>query len=106
MKNLRIPYSYTCFSCGADLAFHNNIIATNFVSKNRKAFLFSHVRNIIEGPKMERMLITGIHKICDIKCSSCDSEVGWKYDEAFIESQKYKEGKFVLIRSLISKEFL
>lgn len=30
--------------------------------------------------------------------------LGWKYVEAFEESQKYKEGKFILEKAMIMKE--
>ena len=30
--------------------------------------------------------------------------LGWKYEEAFEESQKYKEGKFILEKTKISRD--
>jgi len=30
--------------------------------------------------------------------------LGWKYEEAFEESQKYKEGKYILEKTRISKD--
>ena len=85
-----------------------------------------------EGPSEERILITGLHTVCDIYCNVCQTVLGWKYvschripkiqaiaalnsvaqqslrrltaatsaceaqEEAFEESQKYKEGKFIV----------
>lgn len=42
------------------------------------------------------MLITGLHTVCDCYCITCNSVLGWKYEVAYEESQKYKEGKFIL----------
>lgn len=61
-----------------------------------RAFLFSHAMNIKEGPKENRQLITGLHTVCDVYCCDCEEELGWKYIKAYEESQKYKEGKFIL----------
>jgi len=30
--------------------------------------------------------------------------LGWKYEEAFEESQKYKEGKYILEKTCITKD--
>jgi Yippee zinc-binding/DNA-binding /Mis18, centromere assembly len=42
------------------------------------------------------MLITGLHSVCDISCTRCHSIVGWTYAKAYEQSQKYKEGKFIV----------
>lgn len=31
------------------------------------------------GPKEERLLITGVHTVADIYCTSCNTVLGWKY---------------------------
>ncbi|CAN6568958.1 unnamed protein product [Malus baccata var. baccata] len=43
-------------------------------------------------------MITGLHTVADIFCVGCGSIVGWKYETAHEETQKYKEGKSVLER--------
>ncbi|TQD75977.1 hypothetical protein C1H46_038464 [Malus baccata] len=45
-------------------------------------------------------MITGLHTVADIFCVGCGSIVGWKYETAHEETQKYKEGKSVLERSV------
>ncbi len=42
--------------------------------------------------------------MADVFCSDCQAYVGWKYEEAFEESQKYKEGKFILEKAKIVKK--
>lgn len=41
-------------------------------------------------------MTTGRHLVRDIACRQCSENVGWKYDKAFEQSEKYKEGKFIL----------
>ncbi|XP_028060092.1 protein yippee-like At4g27745 isoform X2 [Camellia sinensis] len=72
--------------------------------KNGRAFLFSHAMNIVVGPKEDRQLRTGLHTVADVYCSDCREVLGWKYVRAYEETQKYKEGKFVLEKSNIAKE--
>ena len=48
--------------------------------------------------------MTGLHVVADIYCNACDTRLGWKYVEAFEESQKYKEGKFILEKAMILRE--
>lgn len=60
--------------------------------------------NIVEGPKEDRQLITGLHTIADVYCSHCRELLGWKYEQAYQAPQKYKEGKIVLENFKIVKE--
>ncbi|KZV23818.1 protein yippee-like [Dorcoceras hygrometricum] len=50
------------------------------------------------------MMTTGMHIAADIYCVLCGSLVGWNYETAQEKSQKYKEGKSVLERCLVSME--
>ncbi|KAG1354559.1 Protein yippee-like [Cocos nucifera] len=72
--------------------------------RNGRAFLFSHTMNIVVGPKEDRQLMTGLHTVADIYCCDCHEALGWKYERAYEETQKYKEGKFILEKSKIVKE--
>ncbi len=38
-----------------------------------------HSVNVTWGPKEERLLITGVHTVADIYCTSCNTVLGWKY---------------------------
>lgn len=59
--------------------------------------------NVTLGPREDRVLMTGLHTVCDIHCTTCESVLGWKYEVAFEESQKYKEGKFIIEKAKILK---
>ncbi|PPQ63531.1 hypothetical protein CVT24_004759, partial [Panaeolus cyanescens] len=57
--------------------------------------------NVIEGEPEDRPMTTGTHTVRDIYCCKCSTTLGWKYDKAFEDSQKYKEGKYILERNLL-----
>ena len=47
----------------------------------------------------------GKHTIVDIYCNDCGTNLGWRYQFAVQESQKYKEGKYILERVRPGLEF-
>ncbi|CAK9137220.1 unnamed protein product [Ilex paraguariensis] len=98
------PRLYSCFKCRNHVALHDDIVSKAFQAKNGRAFLFSHAMNVVAGPKEDRQLITGLHTVADIHCSDCGEMLGWRYERAYEESQKYKEGKVVLEKFKIVKE--
>ena len=61
-----------------------------------RAYLFDDCVNVTIGPAEDRILITGLHSVCDIFCKRCKNLVGWTYYRAYEDSQKYKEGKFIV----------
>ncbi|GAB5370564.1 hypothetical protein AAMO2058_001503700 [Amorphochlora amoebiformis] len=94
---------YTCSKCSTHLSLHDQLISTSFHGRTGRAFLFSKVVNVTLGPLEERIFTTGLHSVCDIYCIACHSNVGWYYEEAYEESQKYKEGKFIVEKALMRK---
>lgn len=52
--------------------------------------------NTYTGRPVPRNLVTGLHTVCDVSCSVCSSNLGWKYVGAEEDSQRYKVGKFIL----------
>lgn len=56
----------------------------------------THSVNVTAGEPRERMLMTGMHTVCDIHCCGCKNVVGWKYQRASAASQRYKVGKFIV----------
>ena len=95
---------HCCAACRTHLAAHESIISKAFQGRHGRAYLFGDVVNVNAGPKENRLLLTGLHVVADIYCNACETRLGWKYVEAFEESQKYKEGKFILEKAMIIKE--
>ncbi|GBG71020.1 hypothetical protein CBR_g8318 [Chara braunii] len=76
----------------------DELVSKAFHCRQGKAYLFNTVVNVSVGPREERLMTTGLHTVADIHCNFCQRIVGWKYEEAFDKSQKYKEGKYILER--------
>ncbi|KAH7435255.1 hypothetical protein KP509_06G056300 [Ceratopteris richardii] len=92
---------YTCKLCHTHLANIEELMSKAFHCRNGPAYLFNSVVNVTVGETEERMMTTGMHIVADIFCICCCQNVGWKYESAFDEAQKYKEGKFILERGRI-----
>ena len=104
LEYVEAPCVYVCLSCRAHLSSHDSIISKAFQGRHGRAYLFDDVVNINSGPTENRLLLTGLHVVADIYCNACDTRLGWKYVEAFEESQKYKEGRFILEKAMIIKD--
>ncbi|KAF8733814.1 hypothetical protein HU200_014664 [Digitaria exilis] len=116
---------YSCKHCKTHLGLAGDIISKTFHCKHGKAYLFHKVWviylqysvsqqmydsllfvvpsvNVTPGLKEDRMMMTGMHTVCDVFCVGCGSIVGWKYEAAHEKGQRYKEGKYVLERFKVS----
>ncbi|KVH91069.1 Yippee-like protein [Cynara cardunculus var. scolymus] len=53
------------------LSMHDDIISKAFQASHGRAFLFSHVMNVVSSIKQDRHLMTGLHNVADVHCSDC-----------------------------------
>jgi len=90
------PQVYTCGQCRTHLTSHDDIISKSFHGRHGRAYLFDQCANITLGPPEDRLLMTGMHSVCDIFCKRCKGMIGWTYTKAYEASQKYKEGKYII----------
>ncbi|NP_001236233.1 Protein yippee-like At4g27745-like [Glycine max] len=97
--------TYRCKNCQNPVAFRAELLSKNYLAKTGRAFMFSHARNIVLGPKQERSLVTGVYTIAGIFCSNCGEELGWKYLQAYEARRKFKEGKFIIETAKIAKDY-
>lgn len=95
---------YICIYCRAHLANHDELVSRSFQGVNGRAYLFNSVINITCGPAVQRELITGSHAVADIYCANCKTVLGWKYEKAYEENQRYKEGKFIIELAHVIRE--
>lgn len=51
----------------------------------------------------DREMSTGRHKVREVFCKNCSLTLGWIYEFAVEESERYKEGKTLLDRGLIKE---
>ncbi|KAK9454860.1 Yippee/Mis18 [Dipodascopsis uninucleata] len=92
---------YGCKVCSTHLSNYSDIRSRQFQGQHGKAYLFDHVVNVTEGKPEKRSMRTGEHIVRDIYCKHCGTCVGWKYDLAYEQQEKYKEGKFILETELL-----
>ena len=109
-----------CARCATDLCSTSQIISKGFTGRHGRAYLVSPTSSLATftySPKVakslslpnthvhksvSRQLVTGAHTVSDVSCAFCGSILGWKYDGADEESQRYKVGKFILETKKIS----
>uniref|UniRef100_A0A1D1ZJN4 Protein yippee-like n=1 Tax=Anthurium amnicola TaxID=1678845 RepID=A0A1D1ZJN4_9ARAE len=104
LESLPGPKVFRCKCCNVDLASYDAIISKDFHGRYGRAYLFKRVVNICLGPSEERRLLTGLHAVNDIYCSCCQQILGWRYEKAYEENQKYKEGKYILEKTRLLKD--
>ncbi|KAH7104100.1 yippee-like protein [Auriculariales sp. MPI-PUGE-AT-0066] len=92
---------FGCHKCRTHLATIEVMLSRAFTGQHGRAYLFDQVVNVTTGEPSERQMTTGKHIVRDIYCVRCGEMLGWKYDVAFEDSQKYKEGRFILERNLL-----
>ena len=96
MVYLEGPRVYSCAHCRTHLTNCDEIISKSFHGRSGRAFLFDNCVNVTAGTPKDRVLMTGLHSVCDISCKRCKTVIGWTYAKAYESSQKYKEGKFIV----------
>lgn len=105
-----------CARCATDLCPTSQIISKGFTGRHGRAYLVSaspvtdmipcnyqsryakraSLPNTRTHKAVPRQLVTGAHTVSDVSCAFCGSVIGWKYDSAEEETQRYKVGKYIL----------
>ncbi|CAD7957215.1 unnamed protein product [Amoebophrya sp. A25] len=93
---------FACRACGTPLALHGDLLSRNFRGRTGTAVLFDKVLNVNAGEVEESQMTTGVHLIRTLFCVCCQENLGWRYEKAYNEDQKYKEGRYILEEELIS----
>jgi hypothetical protein len=74
-----------------------------YLGSSGKAYLFKDVRNIIVSQIEIKDMTTGKHIVRDVFCKLCKSRLGWTYEMAIPEKQRYKEGQYILEQNFIER---
>ncbi|CDW56759.1 Yippee-Mis18 domain containing protein [Trichuris trichiura] len=94
---------FSCANCDIFLTNRNELVSTRFTGATGRAFLFNRVVNLDHGEVQDRVMLTGRHMVRDVSCKKCKIKLGWMYEFALDESQRYKEGRVILERALITE---
>jgi len=76
-------------------------VSTRFTGATGRAFLFNRVVNLSFSEVQDRVMLTGRHIVRDVSCKNCSVKLGWIYEFATDETQRYKEGRVILERALV-----
>lgn len=94
---------FSCRNCATVLTNRSKLISTRFTGSTGRAFLFTDVVNLKFSEIQERQMLTGRHMVRDVSCKYCDTKLGWIYEFAMEEQQRYKEGRVILEQALIKE---
>lgn len=94
---------YACAACDTNLTNRDELISTRFTGATGRAFLFNKVVNLNYSDVQDRVMLTGRHIVRDVSCKNCDTKLGWIYEFAMEENQRYKEGRVILERALVTE---
>lgn len=94
---------FVCRDCGNHLAVGESVLSKQFHGQHGRALLVHHAVNVYCGEADEREMRTGKHTVRDVFCRVCHTVLGWKYDFAYEADQKYKEGRYILEREMITE---
>ena len=64
---------YACSNCRAHLTNHEDIVSKSFQGRTGRAYLFNTVVNVTLGPVEDRILTTGLHKVCTLSTSKASA---------------------------------
>ncbi|KAJ2724135.1 hypothetical protein GGI07_002170 [Coemansia sp. Benny D115] len=92
---------YACLNCQAHIARRDDVISRTFQGRLGRAYLTEAVVNHRLGEDEDRLLMTGMHTVCNLHCRVCDTVIGWRYVRAHDKSQQYKVGRYILEQSRI-----
>uniref|UniRef100_A0A8C5JWZ9 Protein yippee-like n=1 Tax=Jaculus jaculus TaxID=51337 RepID=A0A8C5JWZ9_JACJA len=91
---------FSCTNCDMILTNRSELI-TRFTGATGRAFLFNKVVTLLYSEVQDRVMLTGRHMVRGVSCKSCNSKLGWVYELATEDSQRYKEGRVILERALV-----
>ncbi|CAB3409177.1 unnamed protein product [Caenorhabditis bovis] len=103
LENIPGTFSYHCVTCGVFLSPVEEVLSDNFTGVTGPAMLFKSAKNLRYGACDKREMLTGLHYVRDIFCLNCDVKLGWMYEMALVDTERYKEGAVILEKKLICK---
>jgi len=95
---------FLCAQCDTFLTNRAELISTRFTGATGRAFLFNKVVNLNYSEPSERIMLTGRHWVRDVSCKRCNCKLGWMYELAAEDDQRYKEAKVILEKALVREK--
>lgn len=95
---------YFCASCDTNLTNKDQLVSKKFKCSSGRAILFKKVVNVDHGQAVVRKLLTGEHVVKNVYCKKCGVKLGWFYEFAWNDQERYKEGKTLLEEQMIYEQ--
>lgn len=64
-----------------------------------RAFLFNKVVNLVYSEVQDRVMLTGRHMVRDVSCKNCATKLGWIYEFATEENQRFCINLYYRVRA-------
>jgi len=94
---------FVCAQCDTFLTNRGELISSRFTGATGRAYLFGKVVNLNYSETQDRNMLTGRHIVRDVTCKKCDAKLGWMYEFATEDGQRYKEGRVILERAMVTE---
>jgi len=97
---------YSCAKCNTKLTNEENNVhrEKGFTVDGKPGLMFNDMENVKAGEKEKQNFQTGKYKVARIICKKCRTILGWKYYKAYVESEKFKVGNFIVAKHKIILE--
>jgi len=95
---------FVCGQCDTFLTNRGELISSRFTGATGRAYLFGKVVNLNYSEPAERIMLTGRHWVRDVSCKRCNTKLGWMYELAAEDDQRYKEAKVILEKALVREK--
>ncbi|KAE9419994.1 hypothetical protein Angca_005708, partial [Angiostrongylus cantonensis] len=92
-----------CRFCKTYLTNRSELISSRFQGSSGRAMLFHRVWNLDYSTAHHRDMTTGKHIVRDVMCRICHRKIGWMYEFAMEDSQRYKESRVILEKALVDE---
>ncbi|KAF9071740.1 hypothetical protein BDP27DRAFT_1197273, partial [Rhodocollybia butyracea] len=99
-----VPRSLACKQCMTVITSISLLLPLEAIPPESRAFrgfsgkasLFTETRNVGLSVPRVRLMATGAHTMQELTCSKCSTYLGWKINKASEESERWKEGHFLI----------
>ncbi|KAJ3803032.1 hypothetical protein GGU11DRAFT_695456 [Lentinula aff. detonsa] len=99
-----IPRALACKECMTVITSISLLLPLEAIPPESRAFrgfsgkasLFTEIRNVVVSVPRVRLMATGAHTMQELTCTKCSAYLGWKITKAFEQSERWKEGHYLM----------
>ena len=80
------------------------VITAGDIKVNKLEKLISNCFSYFSSNVEQRIMLTGDHWVRDVHCKKCQNKLGWMYEFATEDTQRYKEARTILEKALVMEK--